>query len=97
MVAIETELMTWALGVYLGNVFSTFFKTFVKDMVKPLLKDILPLNDAGKSTIVIAGITLNVGDMIIETLNALVSVGVVLLSISFLRSYTTIPMTGGKR
>jgi large-conductance mechanosensitive channel len=97
MVAIETELMTWALGVYLGNVFSTFFKTFVKDMVTPLLKDILPLNDAGKSTIVIAGITLDVGDMIVESLNALVSVGVVLLAISVLRSYTAIPMTGGKR
>lgn len=97
MVAIETELMTWALGVYLGNVFSTFFKTFIKDLVMPLLRDILPMNEAGKRTIVIAGITIDIGDMVVEALNALVSVGVILLALSFLRSYTTIPMTGGKR
>lgn len=97
MVAIETELMVWALGVYLGNVFSTFFKTFISDLVMPLLRDILPVNEAGKRTIVIAGITIDIGDMVVETLNALVSVGVILLALSFLRSYTTIPMTGGKR
>lgn len=97
MVAIETELMVWGLGVYVGNVFSTFFKTFIKDLVMPLLRDILPVNEAGKRTIVIAGITIDIGDMVVEALNALVSVGVILLALSFLRSYTTIPMTGGKR
>lgn len=92
---VESELLVWALGVYLGNVLNTFFKTFCKDILLPLLGGLVPKNEAGKQTIVLGGITVEIGDMLVETVSAALSVGLVLVSLSVVRSYTAPGFVGG--
>lgn len=92
---VESELAVWALGVYLGNVLNTFFKTLCKDILLPLLGGLVPKNDAGKQTIVIGGITVEVGDMLVETASATVSIALVLIAVSIVKSYSLVPMVGG--
>lgn len=92
---VESELLVWALGVYLGNVLNTFFKTLCKDILLPLLGGLVPKNEAGKQTLVLGGITVEVGDMLVETVSAALSVALVLVSLSIVRSYSIVPMVGG--
>jgi hypothetical protein len=92
---VESELLVWAFGVYLGNVFNTFFKTFCKDILIPLLGGLVPKNEAGKQTIVLGGITVEIGDMLVETVSAALSIGLVLVALSIVRSYSIVPMIGG--
>lgn len=92
---VESELVVWAFGVYLGNVLNTFFKTLCKDILLPLLGGLVPKNDAGKQTVVIGGITVEVGDMLVETVSAAVSIALVLLAVSIVKSYSLVPMMGG--
>ena len=92
---VESELLVWAFGVYLGNVLNTFFKTLCKDVVLPILGGLVPKNDAGKQTIVIGGVTVDIGDMLVETVSAAISIGLVLLALSTVKSYSLVPMNGG--
>lgn len=93
---VESELLVWAFGVYLGNVLNTFFKTLCKDVVLPLLGGVVPKNEAGKQTVVIGGVTVEIGDMLVETVSAAISIALVLLALSVVKSYSLVPgMTGG--
>lgn len=92
---VESELLVWSLGVYLGNVFNTFFKTLCKDVVLPLLGGLVPTNDAGKKTMVIGTVTVDVGDMLVETVSAILSLTLVLFALSVVRSYAAPAMMGG--
>jgi hypothetical protein len=92
---VESELLVWSFGVYLGNVLNTFFKTFCKDILLPLLGGLVPTNEAGKKTVVIAGITVDIGDMLVETISAAISIGLVLFALSFVKSYAAPNLVGG--
>lgn len=92
---VDSELLVWAFGVYLGNVLNTFFKTLCKDILLPLLGGLVPKNEAGKQTIVIGGITVEIGDMLVETVSAALSIALVLVALSIVKSYSLVPMTGG--
>lgn len=93
---VESELLVWAFGVYLGNVLNTFFKTLCKDILLPLLGGLVPKNEAGRQTVVIGGITVEVGDMLVETVSAAISIALVLLALSVVKSYSLVPgMVGG--
>jgi hypothetical protein len=92
---VESELLVWAFGVYLGNVLNTFFKTLCKDVVLPIFGGLVPKNDAGKQTIVVGGVTIEVGDMLVETVSASISILLVLLALSFVKSYAAPGLVGG--
>jgi hypothetical protein len=92
---VESELVVWAFGVYLGNVLNTFFKTLCKDVLLPILGGLVPKNEAGKQTLVIGDVTVDVGDMLVETISATISIALVLGALSVVKSYSLVPMVGG--
>ena len=65
----------------------------------PLLSAVFPVNEAGKVTIVIGTTTLDVGAVLVESINAVIALFLVFGVTSFLRSYAApiLSMSGGKR
>jgi large-conductance mechanosensitive channel len=98
--SVERDLIVLTAAVYLGAVFSTFFKALTTDLIMPLLSAIFPVNEAGKITIVLGTTTLDIGAVLVESINAIIALFLVFGVVSFLRSYAA-PilggMTGGKR
>ena len=97
--SVERDLIILTVAVYLGAVFSTFFRALTQDLIMPLLSAVFPVNEAGKVTIVIGTTTLDVGAVLVESINALIALFLVFGVVSFLRTYATpmLGMTGGKR
>jgi len=91
----NNQVLTFALAIYVGTTLAQFFNALIRDIVLPVLS---PLASAeagiGKLVVNVAGIKLNVGDVIVQFLNLVIVFAVVSYSLPYLKTY--VPVSGGR-
>lgn len=87
------QVLTFAVGMYVGLTLMQFFNALVRDIVLPLLSPIAS-TEAGVSKLVvnIGGIKLNVGDVIVQFVNLVIVFAVVSYAVPYLKEY--VPVAG---
>jgi large-conductance mechanosensitive channel len=90
------QVAVFAMAILVGTMLSQFFTALTRDIVLPLMSP-LASTEAGISKLVIpiGSIKLNVGDLIVQTLNLLISLTVLSLAMPYLTSY--VPIAGRGR
>ena len=90
---IQNQVLIFAVAIYIGTTLKNFFDAFMRDLVLPLLSPVAT-TEAGISKLVVqfGGIKLNVGDLIVQTLNLLVVFMVVSFLLPYLKEY--VPVAG---
>ena len=70
---IQNQVLVFAVAIYIGTTLKDFFDAFMRDLVLPLLSPVASTEDGlSKLVIQIGGIKLNIGDLIVQTLNLIV-------------------------
>lgn len=97
--SVERDLLILAAAVYLGAVFSQLFRAFSSDIILPLLGGILPVDASKRIVVPIGNISVDIGDFVVELINAVFAFFVVILLLSFFRSYVVpaVPLLGGRK
>lgn len=97
--SVERDLLILAAAVYLGAVFAQLFRSFSADIVLPLLGGILPVDAAKRVVVPIGKIQVDIGEFVVELINAIFAFFVVILLLSFFKSYVvpTMPLLGGRK
>lgn len=90
---IQNQVLIFAVAIYIGTTLKNFFDAFMRDLVLPLLSPVAT-TEAGISKLVVqfGGIKINVGDLIVQTLNLLVVFMVVSFLLPYLKEY--VPVAG---
>ena len=90
---IQNQVLVFAVAIYIGTTLKNFFDAFMRDLVLPLLSPVAS-TEAGLSKLVVqfGGIKLNVGDLIVQTLNLVVVFMVVSFLLPYLKEY--VPVAG---
>lgn len=90
---IQNQVLVFAVAIYIGTTMKNFFDAFMRDLVLPLLSPVASTEDGlSKLVIQIGGIKLNIGDLIVQTLNLIVVFTVVSFLLPYLKEY--IPVAG---
>jgi large-conductance mechanosensitive channel len=93
--AAESQVLTFALAIYVGLTLTSFFNSLSRDIVLPLLSP-LASTEAGiaKLYIQFGNSKINIGDVIVNTINLVVLFAVISFVLPYIREY--IP-TAGRR
>lgn len=93
--AAESQVLTFALAIYVGLTLTAFFTSLSRDIVLPLLSP-LASTEAGiaKLYIQFGNSKINIGDVIVNTINLIVLFAVISFVLPYIRDY--IP-TAGRR
>ena len=93
MASVENQVLIFALAIHAGMILTKFFDAILRDLVLPLLSP-LASADGGVSKLVIqvGTIKLNIGDVIVQTMNMFVAFGVVYITLPYVKEY--IPIAG---
>jgi len=90
---IQNQVLVFAVAIYIGTTLKNFFDAFIRDLVLPLLSPVASTEDGlSKLVVQFGGIKLNVGDLIVQTLNLLVVFMVVSFLLPYLKEY--VPVAG---
>ena len=93
--AIENQILTFALGVHAGLILTSFFNALMRDLVLPLLSPLASVEGGvSKLVVQVGGVKLNIGDAIVQTLNLVIAFGVVSFMLPYIKEYVPI---AGKR
>jgi hypothetical protein len=91
--AVDNQVLVAALGVYVGLLIHSFFSALMRDLVLPALSPVASVeNGVSKLVVQVAGVKLNVGDVIVQTANILVALAVVSYAVPYLKEY--VPVAG---
>ena len=90
--AAEHQVLTFALAIYVGFTLTGFFNSLARDIVLPLLAP-LSSTDTGiaKLYVQVGSIKINIGDVIVNTINLLVVFAVVSFVLPYIREYVPSP------
>ena len=90
---IQNQVLIFAVAIYIGTTLKNFFDAFMRDLVLPLLSPVATTESGiSKLVVQIGGIKLNVGDLIVQTLNLVVVFMVVSFLLPYLKEY--VPVAG---
>ena len=93
--AVENQILTFALGVHAGLILTSFFNALMRDIVLPLLSPLASVEGGvSKLVVQVGGVKLNVGDALVQTLNLVIAFGVVSVLLPYIKEYVPI---AGKR
>ena len=93
MAGVEHQVLVVALGIHVGMVLIKFFDAITRDLVLPMLSPLASSEEGvAKLIIQIGSIKLNVGDVIVQTMNMLIAFGVVYFTLPYIKEY--IPIAG---
>lgn len=89
----ESQILPLALAVYVGFALMNFFSAVARDLVLPVLSPLVS-TDSGvaKWYVQVGSVKLNIGDVIVQTLNLLVVFFVISFTLPYIREY--IPVAG---
>jgi large-conductance mechanosensitive channel len=92
----STSVLTIAVGLYVGMSLSQFFTAITRDLVTPILAGLFPgvQQSVDKVVVQIGTVKINVGDAIAATMNLLIALLVVNITLPYVRTYAPI---GGRR
>lgn len=91
-----SEVMAFAIAIYLGFAVSGFFSSISRDLITPIIAGIFPGVQASieKITVQVGPVKLSIGDAIGAFINLLIAYLVVAVSLPFVTSYAPL---GGRR
>jgi len=91
--AVENQVVIFAVAIHAGMILTKFFDAITRDLVLPLLSP-LASAEGGVSKLVIqfGTIKLNVGDVIVQTLNMLIAFAVIYFTLPYVKEY--VPVAG---
>ena len=91
--AVDNQVIVFAVAIYVGTLLSQFFTALMRDLVLPMLSPIAS-TEGGVSKLVIqfGGVKLNIGDVIIHAFNLIIAFAVVSFALPYLREY--VPVAG---
>jgi large-conductance mechanosensitive channel len=90
---VDNQVMTFAVAIYVGTTLAKFFNAVVRDLVLPLLSPVASAEgEVGKLVIQLGTIKINVGDMIVQSVNLLIVFAVVSFVLPYLKEY--VPVAG---
>lgn len=91
--AVDNQVLTFAVAIYVGTLLSQFFTAILRDLVLPLLSPVAS-SDGSVAKLVVQfwGIKLNLGDVIVHTLNLVIAMVVVSYALPYLKEY--VPVAG---
>jgi large-conductance mechanosensitive channel len=91
--AVDNQVLVFAAAIYIGSVLSQFFTAIIRDIMLPLASPFASSEGGVSKLIVSLGpIKLNIGDVIVHTLNLLTAFTVVSFVLPYLREY--VPVAG---
>jgi large-conductance mechanosensitive channel len=91
--AVENQVVTFALAVHAGLVLKSFFDALMRDIVLPLLSPLATVEGGvSKLVIQVGTIKINIGDAIVQTLNLVLAFAVVSLVMPYIKEY--VPIAG---
>jgi large-conductance mechanosensitive channel len=91
--AVENQVLTFALAVHAGLVLKAFFDALMRDIVLPLLSPLASVEGGvSKLVIQVGTIKINIGDAVVQTLNLFLAFAVVSLVMPYIREY--VPVAG---
>jgi large-conductance mechanosensitive channel len=90
------QVAIFAMAILVGTMLSQFFTALTRDIVLPLMSP-LASTEAGVAKLVVpvGSVKLNVGDLIVQTLNLLLSLAVLGMVMPYLSAY--VPVAGRGR
>ena len=89
----QNQVLTFALAIYVGTTLMQFFNALIRDIVLPLLSPLASTEAGiGKLVVNVGTIKLNVGDLIVQTVNLLIVFAVVSYALPYLKEY--VPVAG---
>jgi large-conductance mechanosensitive channel len=93
----EMTVMSFAVAIFLGSAVSQFFGTISKGLVAPVIGGVFPGAQAGleKWTVQLGPVKLALGDVLSATVNFVIAILVVYLTLPYIRTYS--PIQGGRR
>jgi large-conductance mechanosensitive channel len=84
--AVESQVLTIALGIYIGIALKDFFGAVSRDLVLPLLSPLASTEAGiGKLVINVGSIKINVGDLIVSAFNLLVVFAMVSVVLPYIK------------
>jgi large-conductance mechanosensitive channel len=90
---VDNQVLTFSVAIYVGFTLMQFFNAVVRDLALPLLS---PLASAeagvGKLVVNIGTVKLNIGDVLVQTVNLLIVFAVVSYLLPYLKEY--VPVAG---
>lgn len=91
-----SDLVTYAVAIYLGFALAGFFHSITHDLVTPLIAGVFPNTEKSLDKIVInvGSIKLNVGEVISNTFDLLIAFFVVSFTLPYIRAYAPV---GGRK
>ena len=93
--ALESQVLTIALGIYIGIALKDFFGAISRDLVLPLLSPLASTEAGiGKLVINVGSIKINIGDFIVSAINLLIVFAMVSIALPYLKEYVPV---GGRR
>jgi len=91
--AADNQVLIAALGVYVGLLLHTFFTALMRDLVLPALSPVAGVeNGVSKLVVQLGGVKLNIGDVIVQTINVFIALAVVSYVVPYLKEY--VPVAG---
>jgi large-conductance mechanosensitive channel len=89
----SNQVAVFAVAILVGTMLSQFFNALTRDILLPLMSPFAKVESGVAQLVVPVGsVKLNVGDLIVQTLNLLLSLTVVGLAMPYLTTY--IPVAG---
>jgi len=86
----ENQVLVFALAIQVGFILSNFFNSLTHDLILPLIS---PVTDgAPKLVIQVGGAKINIGEVIAQTLNLLISFAVIYIALPYVKEY--VPVAG---
>jgi len=93
MVGVENQVLIFALAIHAGSILTKFFDALTRDLVMPLISPISPAeNGVSKWVVQVGTIKLNIGDVIVQTVNLFVAFGIVYVTLPYIKEY--VPIAG---
>jgi len=89
----DNQVVTFAVAIFIGMSLTKFFNALIRDLVLPLLSPLASSEgEVSKLVVAIGGIKLNVGDVIVQTVNLGIVFAVVSFALPYLKEY--VPVAG---
>jgi len=89
----DNQVLTFAVAIFIGMSLTKFFNALIRDLVLPVLSPLASSEgEVAKLVVVIGGIKLNIGDVIVQTVNLGIVFAVVSFALPYLKEY--IPVAG---
>jgi large-conductance mechanosensitive channel len=93
MAGVEHQVLVIALAIHAGMILTKFFDALTRDLVLPMLSPVASSEEGfAKYIIQIGSVKLNIGDVIVQTMNMLIAFGVVYFTLPYIKEY--VPIAG---